>query len=204
MRVLITQPAQDAAATAAALRARGHEVVAAPVLTAARLPDPKINLSAAQGFVVTGGEGARALADTVGVRTFPVFTDSDATASEAASAFDNRADARRADRSPKPGPETGDRSMVVNPQTGGESPPSQNLRNRCQHCGTAAPNVAEAGQAQKNQRVMPAIPVMNRAFRLRRSARFRCRERFPGPPPPPASTPLRRISARFRPASARP
>ncbi|EGP10158.1 hypothetical protein CSIRO_0181 [Bradyrhizobiaceae bacterium SG-6C] len=43
-------------------------------------------------------------------------TDSEATASEAASAFDNRAGAKRADRSPKPIPETGDRSMVVNPQ----------------------------------------------------------------------------------------
>mgnify|MGYP007089850391 CR=1 FL=1 len=45
-------------------------------------------------------------------------TDSEATASEAASAFDSRADAMRADRSPKPIPETGDRSMVVNPQNG--------------------------------------------------------------------------------------
>lgn len=80
MRVLITQPAQDAAATAAVLRARGHAVEIAPLLTAERLPAPKINLTAAQGFVVTGGEGARALADNIGVRTFPVFTDSDATA----------------------------------------------------------------------------------------------------------------------------
>lgn len=45
-------------------------------------------------------------------------TDSDATASDAARAFDNRADAIRADRSPKPIPETGDRIMVVNPQIG--------------------------------------------------------------------------------------
>jgi hypothetical protein len=44
--------------------------------------------------------------------------DSDATASEAATAFDNRADAMRADRIPKPVPETGDRIMVVNPQIG--------------------------------------------------------------------------------------
>lgn len=49
-------------------------------------------------------------------------TDSDATASEAASAFDNRADATRADRNPKPIPETGDRSMVVNPQTTANHP----------------------------------------------------------------------------------
>ena len=52
-------------------------------------------------------------------------TDSEATASEAASAFDSRADAMRADRSPKPIPETGDRSMVVNPQNGQRITPSQ-------------------------------------------------------------------------------
>ena len=60
MRVLITQPAQDAEATAAALRARGHTVLSAPLIATERLPSPKINLSAAQGFVVTGGEAARA------------------------------------------------------------------------------------------------------------------------------------------------
>lgn len=79
MRVLITQPAQDSEATALMLRGRGHTVLSAPLIIAERLPSPKINLSAAQGFVVTGGEGARALADHVGVRTFPVFTDSEAT-----------------------------------------------------------------------------------------------------------------------------
>ena len=111
MRVLITQPAQDAAATAAVLRARGHDVVTAPLLTAQRLSDPKINLSAAQGFVVTGGEGARALADNVGVRTFPVFTDSETTAAllstlgfkHVLTAKDDTADlARLVERSVKP------------------------------------------------------------------------------------------------------
>jgi hypothetical protein len=48
--------------------------------------------------------------------------DSDATASEAATAFVSRDDATRADRSPKPIPETGDRIMVEHPQSGGESP----------------------------------------------------------------------------------
>ena len=111
MRVLITQPAQDAEATAAVLRARGHDVLSAPLITAERLASPKINLSAAQGFVVTGGEGARALADQVGVRTFPVFTDSEATAAiltalgfkEVLTAKDDTADlARLVERSVKP------------------------------------------------------------------------------------------------------
>src|SRR4029077_14208072 len=40
---------------------------------------PQINLPGAQGFVVTGGGGARALADRLRVRTFPSFTDSAVT-----------------------------------------------------------------------------------------------------------------------------
>ena len=80
MRVLITQPTQDADTTAAGLSARGHDVVRAPLMTAERVASPKNNLAGAQGFVVTSAEGARALADHVGVRTFPVFTDSPMTA----------------------------------------------------------------------------------------------------------------------------
>src|SRR6185312_15375255 len=80
MRVLITLPAQDAETAAAALGARGHTVIAAPLLTIERIAAPQINLAGAQGFVVTGAEGARALAEHVGVRTFPVFTDSAVTA----------------------------------------------------------------------------------------------------------------------------
>ena len=80
MRVLLTQAAEDARASAAALEARGHQVVRAPLVTAERAPLPKINLAGAQGFLVTSAEGARALADLVGVRTFPVFADSDVTA----------------------------------------------------------------------------------------------------------------------------
>ena len=82
MRVLITQSARDAAASAAVLTARGHQVVAIPVLTADRVTPAQINLGGAQGFLVTSTEGARALAETVGVRTFPVFADSEVTAAE--------------------------------------------------------------------------------------------------------------------------
>ncbi len=80
MRVLITQSAEDAKAAVAALKARGHEAVVAPLLTVEREPHPKVNLANAQGFLVTGSDGARALADAVGVRTFPVFADSEVTA----------------------------------------------------------------------------------------------------------------------------
>lgn len=80
MRVLVTQSAEDADAAIAALRARGHDVLAVPLVTAERSAPSKINLTGAQGFLVTNAEGARALADNVGVRTFPVFAESEVTA----------------------------------------------------------------------------------------------------------------------------
>ena len=80
MRVLITQSAEDAKASAEALKMRGHDAVVAPLVVAERGPIPKLNLTGAQGFLVTGSDGARALADTVGFRTFPVFADSEVTA----------------------------------------------------------------------------------------------------------------------------
>ena len=80
MRVLITQSAQDSRVSTAALEARGHQVLTAPLVTAERPEVPKINFAGAQGFLVTSAEGARALADNVGVRTFPVFADSEMTA----------------------------------------------------------------------------------------------------------------------------
>ena len=81
MRVLITQSAQDATATAAQLTARGHEVLAVPLVTVERVASQP-NLANAQGFLATSPEGARALADAVGVRTFPVFAESEVTAGE--------------------------------------------------------------------------------------------------------------------------
>ncbi|MCA0199303.1 MAG: uroporphyrinogen-III synthase [Proteobacteria bacterium] len=83
MRVLITQPAQEAAISARALAARGHEPIIIPLVTVERESAPAINLASAQGFLATSPEGVRALADHVGVRTFPIFVDSDLTAAEA-------------------------------------------------------------------------------------------------------------------------
>ncbi len=82
MRLLIAQTAEDAEITAAALRARGHQVLAVPLLVAERAPPPTVNLAGAQAFLVTACEGARALAGLIGVRTFPVFADGAATAAE--------------------------------------------------------------------------------------------------------------------------
>ncbi len=82
MRVLITQPVADAAAVAAALQDRGHHAFTTPVITVERTPAPTVKLEGAQGFIVTSRDGARALAETISVRTFPVFADSATTASE--------------------------------------------------------------------------------------------------------------------------
>ncbi|MGE3475374.1 MAG: uroporphyrinogen-III synthase [Rhodospirillaceae bacterium] len=83
MRVLITQPAQVAAISAKALAARGHEPIIIPLVTVERESAPAINLASAQGFLATSPEGVRALAEHVGVRTFPIFVDSELTAAEA-------------------------------------------------------------------------------------------------------------------------
>ena len=83
MRVLITRPATDAAAATDALVAAGYDVAAFPLLTIERVDGVKINLSGAQAFIVSDAEGARALADTVGVRTFPVFAESSTAAAAA-------------------------------------------------------------------------------------------------------------------------
>lgn len=82
MRLLITRPTGDAQATAATLAARGHEVLSCPLIVVAPTGEAKPSLTATQGFIVTDPDGARALADAVGVRIFPVFCDSPATAVE--------------------------------------------------------------------------------------------------------------------------
>lgn len=82
MRVLITRPAGDAQAAAAQLRGQGHDVLTSPLISIEKTPEQKLSLTATQAFIVTDGDGARALADTVGVRTFPVFCDSAGTAAE--------------------------------------------------------------------------------------------------------------------------
>ncbi|MDX2143795.1 MAG: uroporphyrinogen-III synthase [Rhodospirillaceae bacterium] len=84
MRVLIVRARGDAEATAGALRARGHVVAAHPLVAVEATDEAAPNLAAAQAFIVTDADGARALANAVGVRTFPVFCDGDASAAELA------------------------------------------------------------------------------------------------------------------------
>ncbi|MDX2223135.1 MAG: uroporphyrinogen-III synthase, partial [Rhodospirillaceae bacterium] len=83
MRVLITRPAADTAAAHAALTAAGHTVTAHPLTESEPVADASLNLAAAQGFIATDPDGVRALADRVGVRTFPIYCDGPATAAAA-------------------------------------------------------------------------------------------------------------------------
>ncbi|MCB2109012.1 MAG: uroporphyrinogen-III synthase, partial [Rhodobacteraceae bacterium] len=86
MRVLIIQPESEIAATADAIRRAGHEPAAFPLIALQRVDDAELNLKAAQAFIVTEPAGALALADKVGVRTFPVYCDGQATAAAARAA----------------------------------------------------------------------------------------------------------------------
>ena len=80
MRVLIPELAEDAAPLAAELAAQGHQVLAVPSVTVTPEEDVALNLVGAQAFLVASPVAARALAEKVAVRMFPVFADSHATA----------------------------------------------------------------------------------------------------------------------------
>ncbi|MEQ8968495.1 MAG: uroporphyrinogen-III synthase, partial [Azospirillaceae bacterium] len=72
-RWLIPRPAEDAARTAAALAARGHEGVSAPVLAIDTAdPDP-IDLDGVQAVLFTSANGVRAFARLTGARGLPAF-----------------------------------------------------------------------------------------------------------------------------------
>ena len=73
MRILIISPAPETADLIASLAARGHEVIATPLITPERIESPEIKLEGAQGFLVTSADAVRALADAIAVRFFPLF-----------------------------------------------------------------------------------------------------------------------------------
>ncbi|TWT14914.1 uroporphyrinogen-III synthase [Reyranella sp. CPCC 100927] len=83
MRVLVTRPEPEARAFAAALVARGHEPVLAPMLrlVALSVPDDLVErLAAAQAILLTSANGARTLAQATKVRGYRIFAVGDATA----------------------------------------------------------------------------------------------------------------------------
>ena len=62
MRLLLTRPEADAARTAAALRARGHEAIVAPLLRIEILPDAELGAGPWAAILVTSANAVRAIA----------------------------------------------------------------------------------------------------------------------------------------------
>jgi uroporphyrinogen-III synthase len=62
VRILITRPAADAARTAAALRARGHDAVVAPLLTVEFISNAELGDGSWSAILVTSANAARAIA----------------------------------------------------------------------------------------------------------------------------------------------
>ena len=62
MRVLVTRPQAESERTAAALRARGHEAVLAPLLRIEPVADAVIDPTSAIAILMTSGNAARAAA----------------------------------------------------------------------------------------------------------------------------------------------
>ena len=63
MRLLVTRPEPDNARTAAALRAKGHEVVLAPLLHIESVIGADFGAPPWAAILLTSSNGARALAD---------------------------------------------------------------------------------------------------------------------------------------------
>ena len=77
MRILLTRPQADAERTAAALRARGHEVVVAPLLDIAIVPDAELSGGPWAAILVTSANAVRAIAGhhrRDALHGVPVFT----------------------------------------------------------------------------------------------------------------------------------
>lgn len=83
MRILLTRPQADAARTAAALRARGHDVIIAPLLHLELLADAELGPGPWSALLLTSGNAVRAIARHKRgdeLRTKKVFTVGDRTA----------------------------------------------------------------------------------------------------------------------------
>ena len=73
MRVLVTRPSDDAAEIAAALQARGHQAVVAPLLALRFHDGAELDLAGVQAILATSANGVRALARRTARRDIPVF-----------------------------------------------------------------------------------------------------------------------------------
>lgn len=85
MRILVTRPTADAARTAAALRARGHDAVVAPVLTVEYSSDAELGGGPWAAILATSANAARAIAGHKRrdeLRRIPAFAVGQQTAQE--------------------------------------------------------------------------------------------------------------------------
>jgi uroporphyrinogen-III synthase len=76
VRLLLTRPEADAARTAAALRARGHEAIVAPLLTIELLPGAVFGAGPWSAILVTSANAIRAMAaykERKALQSIPVF-----------------------------------------------------------------------------------------------------------------------------------
>ncbi len=83
MRILLTRPQADAQRTAAALRARGHEVIIAPLFDLEILPDADLGDGSWSAILVTSANAVRAISGhrrRDELRALAVFTVGDRTA----------------------------------------------------------------------------------------------------------------------------
>lgn len=76
MRLLIVRPQPDAARTEAAVRARGHEPIVAPLIAIEIVPDVDLGAGPWAAFLATSANAVAALAGRIrdDVRNVPVFT----------------------------------------------------------------------------------------------------------------------------------
>ena len=80
MRALVTRPREDSEAVAAALAARGLDVMIEPLLDIAPVAGASVAAEGAQGILVTSANGIRALARLHSGRHLPVWAVGDASA----------------------------------------------------------------------------------------------------------------------------
>jgi uroporphyrinogen-III synthase len=80
MKLLVTRPEVDADALTQALVARGHDVLAAPLLTIEFIPAALPDLTGVAALIFTSANGVRAFVAASGIRDLPCYAVGDRTA----------------------------------------------------------------------------------------------------------------------------
>ncbi len=85
MRLLLTRPAEDAAALAAVLKQLGYSVLVAPLMEVCIHEGPPLELDGVQGVLATSANGVRALSLRTAERNIPIYAVGPQTAEAARS-----------------------------------------------------------------------------------------------------------------------